>query len=290
MPGSFGIIIQETADPPGRRKAGEDGSNSMREEAVCNDTTMEALQLAAQLILEHGGETFRAEETVRRMGEGFGLQEVESFAVPSGLFISYRTETGELETSVRRVHKHSTDLTIVDETNHVSRAAAAGLVGAEQAWTQLQEGAKLCQKRPGWSFILAAGICAGGFAFLFQGGVREALIAALVAALTQGIIQLIGLFHDFWIVSDIVGGFLTALLPVLAGRWIPSLVTEAVIAGALMPLVPGVAMTNALQDTFRGDMVAGVSHGVSALLTAFMVAGGALLAQTLIRVVSGGGI
>ena len=102
----------------------------MREEAVCNDQTMEALQLAAQLILEYGGETFRAEETVRRMGEGFGLSEVESFAVPSGLFISYRTETGELETSVRRVHKQGTDLTIVDETNHVSRAAAEGLIGA----------------------------------------------------------------------------------------------------------------------------------------------------------------
>ena len=262
----------------------------MREEAVCNDQTMEALQLAAQLILEYGGETFRAEETVRRMGEGFGLGEVESFAVPSGLFISYRTETGELETSVRRVHKQGTDLTIVDETNHVSRAAAAGLIGAEEAWLRLREVAKLRQKRPGWSFLLAAGLCAGGFAFLFQGGVREALIATLVAALTRGMIQLVGRLHDFWIISDIVGGFLTALLPALAARWIPGLVTEAVIAGALMPLVPGVAMTNALQDSFRGDMVAGVSHGVSAMLTAFMVAGGALLAQTVIRIMSGGGI
>ena len=57
---------------------------------------MEALQTAAQLIMEHGGETFRAEETVRRMGEGFGLRQVESFAVPNGVIISFRTKENRL--------------------------------------------------------------------------------------------------------------------------------------------------------------------------------------------------
>ncbi len=262
----------------------------MQTETAWSDTEMEALQLAAQLILENGGETFRAEETVRRMGEGFGLNEVESFAVPSGLFISYRTEEGKLETSVRRVHKQGTNLTIVDQTNHISRAVAAGKLGASEAYIRLREVARLQQKRLGWSAVLAAGICAGGFAFLFQGTWLEALTALAVAAATQGACLLMGKVHESWILSDILGGFMTALLPVLAGRWIPGLNTEAVIAGALMPLVPGVAMTNAVQDTFRGDMVSGVSHGVSALLTAFMIAGGALLASAVLRILAGGGI
>ena len=50
---------------------------------------MEALQLAGKIIMENGGETYRAEETISRMGEGFGLEDIESFAVPSGLFISF---------------------------------------------------------------------------------------------------------------------------------------------------------------------------------------------------------
>lgn len=255
-----------------------------------NDQEMEALQLAAQLILEHGGETFRAEETVRRMGEGFRLREVESFAVPSGLFISYRTAEGKLETSVRRVHKQDTDLTVVDQTNHISRAVAAGLTGPAEACRSLREIAALRREKNCWSFLLAAGVCAAGFTLLFQGGAREALVGALVAALTEGACMLFSRFHDSWIVSDIVGGFLTALLPALAARWLPGLGTEAVVAGALMPLVPGVAMTNAVQDGFRGDMVSGVSHGVSALMTAFMIAGGALLAQAVLRIVSEGGL
>ena len=49
---------------------------------------MDALQLAGRIIMENGGETYRVEETITRMGQAFGLREVESFAVPSGIFIS----------------------------------------------------------------------------------------------------------------------------------------------------------------------------------------------------------
>ena len=66
---------------------------------------MEALQLAGKIIMENGGETYRAEETICRMGGGFGLSEVESFAVPTGLFISYRNAEGTLETSIKRVRR-----------------------------------------------------------------------------------------------------------------------------------------------------------------------------------------
>jgi len=54
-------------------------------------------------------------------------------------------------------------------------------------------------------------------------------------------------------------------------------------------MLPGLAMTNAVQDTMRGDIVSGLSHGISALLTAAMVAGGALMAASLLRALTGGG-
>jgi hypothetical protein len=47
-------------------------------------------------------------------------------------------------------------------------------------------------------------------------------------------------------------------------------------------------MTHAVQDTMRGDMVSGLSHGVQALLVAGVVAGGALAADALFRLITGG--
>ena len=66
---------------------------------------MEPLKLAGKLIMENGGETYRVEETVCRMGKAFGLKEVESFAVPSGVFVSFACEDGSIQTTVLRVHR-----------------------------------------------------------------------------------------------------------------------------------------------------------------------------------------
>ena len=254
------------------------------------DQMMETLQLAAQIIMESGGETFRAEETVCRMGAGFGLQQVESFAVPSGLFISYRTADGRLETSVRRVHPGRTDLTKVNQVNGISRQASAGRRSAEEALQQLKALDMLRKTPAGFGALGAAAVCAAGFCFLFRGNWPEALLAAAIAALVQGIRLFSERIHGHGIISNILGGLLTAFLPALAAGWIPELMTEAVVAGALMPLVPGVAMANAVQDSLRGDMFSGLSHGAQALLTACLIAGGALLSPPLLRLLKGGGL
>ena len=52
-------------------------------------------------------------------------------------------------------------------------------------------------------------------------------------------------------------------------------------------ILPGVAMTNAVQDTLRGDNVSGVAHAVQALLTAALIAAGALLAVSLFNALGG---
>ena len=249
---------------------------------------MEALQLAGKIIMENGGETYRAEETICRMGQGLGLSEVESFAVPSGLFISYRREEGMLETSVKRVYRQDRNLKRVDETNRVSRLVAAGEMGCGEALEEL----KKIEKMPGdfakaWT-IAAAFLCAAGFTALFGGGWIEIALAGLVAAVVQCVSKMTERLHMKWMTSAIAGGFLTALLPALAMRLLPDLIRDAVFAGAVMPLVPGLAMTNAVQDAMRGDMVSGLSHGLQALLTACMIAGGALLASGLMRVLGGG--
>ena len=149
-----------------------------------SDTScMDALQLAGKIIMENGGETYRAEETINRMGLGFGLEQVDSFAVPSGLFISYKNEGGEPVTSVRRVRKETRNLTRVDEVNQVSRLTAAGKLDCGQALARLRE----IECHPGsfagmWC-IPAAFLCAAGFALLFGADLLSIAAAGVVAVL-----------------------------------------------------------------------------------------------------------
>lgn len=250
---------------------------------------MAPLQLAGRLIMENGGETYRVEETITRMGRAFGLQEVESFAIPSGVFVSFRQENGELETAVMRVRKGSTDLTRVDAVNQVSRQVEAGALDCQGALDALKTIEHHRARLSPLQLVLAAAVSSGGWALMFGGGFAEALVAILAAGISQ---LMNGAFQRrrlHGLVSVLGGSLLAALLPMVVNRAIWPLMVDATVAGALMPMLPGLAMTNAVQDTMRGDIVSGLSHGISALLTAAMVAGGALMAASLLRALTGGG-
>ena len=251
---------------------------------------MDSLQLAGKIIMENGGETYRAEETINRMGRGFGLAEADSFAVPSGLFISYRNADGEPVTSVRRVRREGRNLTRVDEVNQVSRLVSAGELDCDGAFQRLKE----IESHPGsfaglWC-LPAAFLCAAGFTLLFGGCFLSIAAAGVIATLVQLMESCIGRFRTRGLAASILGGLLTALLPLVLSLAVPELQTELIVAGAIMPLVPGLAMTNAVQDTLRGDMVSGISHGVQAIMTACLIAGGALLAVEIFHLLAGGAV
>ena len=49
---------------------------------------------------------------------------------------------------------------------------------------------------------------------------------------------------------------------------------DRIIIGAIMSLVPGVAITNAIRDSFSGDFISGLSRGAEALIIALAIAFG----------------
>ena len=248
---------------------------------------MKALQLAGRIIMENGGETYRVEETVTRMGRAFGLKDVESFAVPSGVFVSYEKEDGSHETAVLRVHRKGINLTRVNAVNQISRQAERGEITLDGALRALQaiEYSTLYTNR---QILPAAGISAAAWAIMFGGGVADFFIAFATALVAELLTQ--------WMTKRQVHGYMATLLCSFVSTILPQLVChalqtgspEACIAGALMPLLPGLAMTNAIQDTMRGDIVSGVAHGMNAILIAGMIAGGTLCASSLFHLLIGG--
>lgn len=251
---------------------------------------MLALQLAGQLIMENGGETYRVEETITRMGRAFGLTDVESFAVPSGLFVSYRHADGSAETSVRRVHKRTTNLTCVNEVNQVSRQVEAGELSYIQAYERLLTISHAPPPTSPAMTVLWAAISSGGFSVMFGGGAIEFAVAALASVAAQLLILFFEHRKLQGIITVLAGSITSALIPMLFRQLTGLCMVDATVAGVLMPLLPGLAMTIAVQDTMRGDSLSGASHGINAALTAVMVAGGALVASGIMSLLWGGGV
>lgn len=257
----------------------------------CDDTIyMAPLHLAGRLIMENGGETYRVEETITRMGHAFGFDEVESFAVPSGIFISYRKRDGSIETAVKRVRRKGTDLTRVDAVNAVSRRMEQESLSCEEVMALLREIETRPPKITHLGLTAAVAMSSFGWAAMFGGGAMDCVVAFTVALLGQGLAFALDKAGMRSFVSTLVGSFLGTILPMFFHLATGLLNVDAAVAACLMPMLPGLAMTNAVQDTLRGDMVSGISSATSALLTASMIAGGALAGTALFRILTGGAL
>ena len=238
---------------------------------------MRALCMAGRIILENGGETYRAEETVIHMAQALGLSEIDVFGIPSGLFISFTDEDGERMTSVCRVFLRGTHLARVDAVNQISRRLAAGTLESERLIDELRDAERIGSHLRGWYAPLTAFLTAAGFAVMFGGGPLDMLVGGVSAGLTVAVPQWLGRRDSGGMAAVLIGGMLCAFIPLLFSALTGLGVPEAMIAAAIMPLVPGLSMTNAVQDIMRGDMVSGVAHAARAVMTAALLAGGALV-------------
>ena len=99
-------------------------------------------------------------------------------------------------------------------------------------------------------------------------------VSFFCGALVQWVLTPLGKMKVPPLISSMIAGALTTLLALLGARMVDRVNIEPVISGAIMPLLPGLAMTNAMRDTIRGDLVSGGARLGEAILSVMMLAAG----------------
>ena len=233
--------------------------------------------LAGEILLKNGAETFRVEDTMERVAKACGAYRVDTFVTPTGVFISIRQENGKTLTGLKRINKRRNRLDRIAKVNEVSRALVEGRVDYQTALEQLRQIAKAKNTFSWLTAILASGVVGSGTAVIQNGGIGEVLVAFLAAALVRSIAHLIVRLNGVPFVFEFLGGATTALLGVWACKFYPQLYLDAIIVGGIMPMVPGVAITNSLRDLMAGFLLTGVARGMEAMVTTAAVAMGVMI-------------
>lgn len=230
--------------------------------------------LAGKTMLENGAETYRVEETVQRICESQALEQVNCFCVPTGIFLSVNFE-GHDHTYVRRVKSTRIDLEIIAFVNDFSRKFTAGQISPLDALQKLDAIAQA----PQFSLmtkLIFSGIAGSFFTLLFKGNFLEFVITFIVCAFTTLALEIHAFKQRSYFMKHVLGGIVLAALTLAISEILnfsPLFIRkDIVIIGALMPLVPGVAFTNALRDTISGDYLSGISKLSEAIAIAVAIA------------------
>ena len=239
-------------------------------------------RIAYHLALS-GAETFRIEETMRRIIGAYGI-ECQAFAIPNCVMVSLEAANGKPLMVMKRVGFHGNDLEAVEKLNALSRRICAETPAPEVAAQWLKETLAARRTYSAAAYYLGNFLSAAGFCPVFGGTMRDSLWAGLMGLIIGFVTRQMDKWETNPFFSTITTAFLMAVPAyLLAGLHLLDYV-DAVIIGSLMILVPGLLITNSMRDIIYRDTNSGINRIVQVLLSAFAIALGTAAAW---RITSG---
>lgn len=229
-----------------------------------------AAQIGYRLAMA-GAETFRVEDTIRRVLHAYGL-ECEVFAIPNSLTVSFEAANGKPLTILKRIGYHGNDLEALEQLNALSRRICLEKPEVETAVLWLKETVARCRVYRLSVSLLGSFLGGAGFCLVFGGTLRDCLWAGMMGLIIGCVNRFMDRLEANPFFSTILASFLMALPAYLAAGfgWMDN--PDAAIIGALMILVPGLLITNSMRDIIYGDTNSGVIRIVQVFLSAFAIA------------------
>jgi len=235
------------------------------------------IQLAAEtgrIVLENGGETQRVENTVQHVCELFGVKSASCFATPTGIMLSAIDTNGHTASLIKRIHHRTTNLEKVSRIKTLVYSEHREKLSVQWFDQQLVSIDKIAQYS-NWINILAACFGAGCFTMVYGGNFHDFPIAFVIGGVIKSASLFFARFNVNSFFVNVICGALTAWLALFSVHYLFGDNPNEIIIGALMLLVPGLAITNAIRDTILGDILSGTARAVVAFLVAVAIAVGA---------------
>lgn len=229
-------------------------------------------RIAYHLALS-GAETFRIEETMRRIIGAYGI-ECQAFAIPNCVMVSLEAANGKPLMVMKRVGFHGNDLEAVEKLNALSRRICAETPAPEVAAQWLKETLAGRRTYSVAAYYLGNFLGAAGFCPVFGGTMRDSLWAGLMGLIIGFVTRQMDRWETNPFFSTITAAFAMAVPAYLAAGFHLIDYVDAVIIGSLMILVPGLLITNSMRDIIYGDTNSGINRIVQVLLSALAIAMG----------------
>lgn len=236
------------------------------------DRALDLAVAAGELLLRNGAETYRVEDTIKRICKKQGFWETEVFVFPTGIIVNSIYNDRRL-TRMKQITERDINLTVISRVNSLSRRFAAGQLTVAEG---LGEISRLTATDGSFNkmAVLGAGALASAAATILLGGSWADFWPALAATALVRLAIGVTVMNLAYILRVYLAGALAGLIGSVFVHTGFGLHVDKIIVGAVLPLVPGVALTNAIRDFISGDLMAGTIRLAEALLVAGAIAGG----------------
>lgn len=231
--------------------------------------------LAGEIMIRSGAETHRVEDTLQRILATSNFAHAESFVFTTGFIVTLSDPESETLSVTQRITGVHQNLGRITDVNSISRSFCSGKLSLDEAIAALRE-VKHKRQYPDIVALLGILLASGGFAVVFGGTLLDGLGAVLCGLFLSFTELVLGPKIKKTFITTILGATVLSLcattLTYFAARLGLVFHSHYMIVGAIMPLVPGIALTNAVRDCLQGDFISAGSRLIEALMIAAAVA------------------
>ena len=240
-------------------------------------------ELAARLHA-YGTTAQRLEAAVEALSRQLGL-ECEPWSNPTGLILSFSDPSKPLgasdTTRVIRLAPGENDLHKLSEADRIAEAVAGGRMSIAQGHAALRGLDRPTSRRWKIAQVVVFGLSSAGVAGLWRLPWADIATAGVIGLLIGGLSQLAGRDRRLAEASDALSGLLAGLVAILAARFLVPLNLNTVIIASLVVLLPGLTLTNAVNELTSQHLVSGTARFAGAMATILKLTVGSLIALTL---------
>ena len=234
-----------------------------------------------KLLLKNGAEIYRVEESLERMCQSYGFQDIGVFALPTYFTMSVTFQDGTNTSLTKRTLQNRTNLDAVCTLNDLVRKICNETPTNDFIEQQIKAINSLHPIMP--LVFLGYGLGAGGYAIFFGGGLHEGIIAGIIGFLMYFFVWINEILGINSLMRTTLTSMFLTILAILFYHFHLIYNLDATIIGCLMILTPGIAITNSLRDIIDGNYVSGQARLVEAFFIATAIALGVGLIRILLK-------
>lgn len=214
----------------------------------------DVIMLAGRILLESGAEGSRVEDTMTRIAITLGHKESNSFVTNTVINFMLHDESYP---RMYRIRTRDTNLHRISRTNGISRRLALGDISLEDAFQELQKIYQEQSIKNHYLFykFIAAAVISVSFLYLQGGHLTDVLTALLAGSFGYIVVEILQQKLHAQFIPEFMGALVIGLVTIIGHNLIPGGSISTIIIAAVMPIVPGVLITNAIQDLFGGHML-----------------------------------
>lgn len=222
-------------------------------------------------MLESGAEIHRVEDSIYRLCDAYGMQQIEIFAIRSLIVVTVRDVTGQIYTDSKRIYELGIDMGQLEELNQLSRLICRDCPDDESIERMIAE----CRKKKSVSkretmigYILAA----SSFACFFGGRLRDGAAAAVLGLILFGFDEWVAVRRKQRFVYTVAVSMILGFAGMAWGYLRLGFWSDKIIIGTIMLLIPGMAFMNSVRDMLNDNEITGLFSCLDAVLTASAIA------------------